>query len=287
MNAVVCPRCGTHEDGHACGCDQLPTLSDSEFQRFRRLIYELAGIHLTEAKKALVSGRLGRRVRHHGLKSFGDYFELVRRDASNERQIMVDLLTTNETYFFREEKHFRLLAETLLPQYPSGAVSAWSAACSSGEEAYTLAMVLAEQRGYDRFSVLGTDISTRVLDDARKGIYPLDQARHIPPEYLRRYCLKGVRSQEGRFAIEERLRRHVAFRHFNLNGAWDGLGRFDLIFLRNVMIYFDAQTKQRLVERIANHLEPGGYLFVGHSESLNGMSVRFQTVVPSVYRRVR
>lgn len=285
MNAVACPRCGIGESEGLCRCESTPALSDSEFHRFRRYIHELAGIHLTDAKKALVSGRLGRRIRHYGLRSFGDYFELVRRDgAAEERQTMVDLLTTNETYFFREDKHFHLLAETLLPGYRPGEVTAWSAACSSGEEAYTLAMVLAESRGYGRFSILGTDISTRVLTVAKRGVYPIDSARNVPPEYLRRFCLKGVRSQAGNFVVEERLRRHVRFRHFNLNGAWEGLGRFDFIFLRNVMIYFDQETKRRLIERLTFHLEPGGYLFVGHSESLNGMAGRLHTVVPSVYQ---
>lgn len=287
MDGVACRQCASEVRGGRCTCDAMAPLNDREFLHFCRFIREAAGIHMTSAKKALVSGRLGRRVRHHGLRSFGDYFELVMsREGENERQTMVDLLTTNETYFFREEKHFDLLRERILPAYKGSSLSLWSAACSTGEEAYSLAMTLADICGSAAFSILGTDISKRVVAQAERAVYPTEKARRIPGDYLRRFCLRGIGRQEGNFTIDKRLRQRVAFRLFNLNGEWRDIGPFDIIFLRNVMIYFDTDTKQRLVQRMAECLVPGGYLFVGHSESLNGMSHGFRTVTPSVYQRL-
>jgi chemotaxis protein methyltransferase CheR len=261
-------------------------ISDKEFGLFRDLIHEIAGIHLSEAKKALVSGRLGKRLRHYGFVTFKDYHELVtRKDAAEERQVMVDLLTTNETYFFREPKHFDFVRDHLLPSWRSlGEVRVWSAACSSGEEPYSLGMLLADARGYNGWRILATDISGRVLEEARQGVYPMGEGERIPKAYLARFCLKGVRSQSGNFCVDSRLRERIAFRQFNLNASWSGLDRYHAVFLRNVMIYFNQQTKARLVDRIADHLEPGGHLIIGHSESLNGVSGRFETVMPSVYR---
>lgn len=260
-------------------------LSDNEFDRFSRLIYELAGIHLSSAKKALVSGRLGRRLRHYALGSYSDYYRLVTSGQEPaEQQVLVDLLTTNETYFFREPRHFDFLRDHILPRHRGGEFRVWSAACSSGQEPYTLAMVLADRLGHGRWSLHATDISSQVLDKARRGVYTLAEARHIPADYLKRYCLKGVREQQGNFAIERRLREAVTFRQFNLNGEWDMPQKFDLIMLRNVMIYFERDTKARLVDRLANQLSPGGYLIVGHSETLNGVSERFRAVSPSIYQ---
>lgn len=260
-------------------------LSDNEFDRFSRLIYELAGIHLSSAKKALVSGRLGRRLRHHALNSYSEYYRLVTSGQEPaEQQVLVDLLTTNETYFFREPRHFEFLREQILPHHRGGEFKVWSAACSSGQEPYTLAMVLADRLGHGRWSLLGTDISSQVLDKARRGVYTLAEARHIPAEYLKRYCMKGVREQQGNFAIERRLREAVNFRQLNLNGAWEMAQKFDLIMLRNVMIYFERDTKARLIERLANQLAPGGHLIIGHSETLNGVSERFRTLSPSIYQ---
>jgi chemotaxis protein methyltransferase CheR len=259
------------------------TISDGEFVLFRDIIYELAGIHLPDTKKGLVSGRLGKRLRHLSLKSFRDYFDRVREDAA-ERQVMVDLLTTNETYFFREPKHFDFLRGELLPRVGQPELRVWSAACSSGEEPYSLAMSLADARGFGGWRILGTDISNRVLAAARSGVYPLEDAETIPKPYLGRFCLRGVRSQQGKFCIDERLRQRVEFRQLNLNGSWGAMERFHVVFLRNVMIYFNATTKARLVERIAGQLEPGGHLIIGHSETLNGLTSRFAVVRPSVYR---
>lgn len=263
------------------------TLEDHEYSEFRRLIYELAGINLGPAKKSLVCGRLNKRLRYHKLKSFSAYLDLINDPRlAEERQIMVDLLTTNETYFFREPKHFDFLKEELLPKLKdSGRVHVWSAACSSGEEPYTLSMIMDEVLGHDNWEILATDISQRVLDRARAGLYPLDAVNKIPKPYIFKYCLKGVRSQDGYLLVENKLRDKVEFKHLNLNGAWSKQSQFDIIFLRNVMIYFDPETKTTLVNRLINALKPGGFLFIGHSETLNGITNKVRPIKPSIYQK--
>jgi chemotaxis protein methyltransferase CheR len=264
-----------------------PDITDAEFAQFQRLIYQIAGISLADSKKVLLVGRLGKRVKALGLASFGAYYQHVAsgRDE-NERQTMVDLLTTNETYFFREEAHFDFLRQTILPQRPPGvSFDVWSAASSTGEEIYTLAMVLADELGANgSWTILGSDISTHVLAIAQRGQYWLDRTRGLPQSYLRKYCLKGVRSQEGSFIIDPQLRRHTRFMQVNLNTTLPELGKFHVIFLRNVMIYFDNDTKRQVVARLVERLRPGGYLIVGHSESLNGINDKVKAVRPTIYR---
>lgn len=265
----------------------MQAITETEFTRFQRFIYDAAGISLTPAKKALVSGRLSKRLQAHQLSSYGEYFDLlVSGKAAGEVQTAVDLLTTNETYFFREPKHFQLLREA------AGAAAGrttsfrvWSAASSTGEECYSIAMVLADVLGSTPFDVLGTDISTRVLQRARLGHYPLERTRHIPPAYLKRFCLKGTGEQAGTLLVERGLRAKVSFAQVNLNAELPKLGTFDVIFLRNVMIYFNADTKRRVVARVLSLLKPGGYFLIGHSESLNDISSAVQQIGPSIYRK--
>jgi chemotaxis protein methyltransferase CheR len=262
-------------------------ISDSEFAQFQRLIYEIAGISMADSKKVLLVGRLGKRLRALGLGSFAEYFRLVAGgDAPDERQNMVDLLTTNETYFFREEAHFDFLRSTVLPRHPAGqSFDVWSAASSTGEEIYTICMVLADELGVDApWTVLGSDISTRVLAIAERGLYWLDRTRGLPQAYLRKYCLKGVRSNEGSFLIAPELRRHCRFQQVNLNSHLPTLGSFHVIFLRNVMIYFDQETKRQVVARLVECLRPGGYLIIGHSESLHGINDTVKPIMPTIYR---
>ncbi|OBS09872.1 CheR family methyltransferase [Acidihalobacter prosperus] len=265
-------------------------LGDREFQAIREFIYRRAGIHLSTAKRALVAGRLEKRLRELGCAGYREYLALLDGDPrpGSEAQRAIDLLTTNETYFFREQKHFDYLVEHVLPtltRAPQG-LRIWSAACSSGEEPYSIAMTLAEHAGARPWSVLATDLSQRVLERARAGIYPLDRAERIPRSYLRAYCLRGTGSKEGLFAVARKLRERVEFRTLNLNAELpEGLGLFDVIFLRNVMIYFDLPTKQALIARLIARLRPGGYLFVGHSESLNGVTSELIVEAPSIYRR--
>ena len=263
-------------------------ITDQEFARFRQLSYQLAGIQLTDVKKALVEGRLSRRLKHYNLNSFSAYYRLVcDKSQPAELQVMVDLLTTNETYFFREPRHFTFLRDQVLPQLPGGRpVRCWSAACSSGEEVYTLAMLLAHGLPAGRaWEVMGSDISTQVLARARAGHYPLARNEGIPPGFLARYCLKGVRSQAGTFMIAPELRQRVSFRQINLmHPVGSEHGMFDVIFLRNVMIYFDQETRRKVVSHLLPRLNRGGYLFIGHSETLNGINEYLLPVIPTVYR---
>jgi chemotaxis protein methyltransferase CheR len=264
-----------------------PEISTAEFAQFQKLIYRIAGISLADSKKVLLAGRLGRRLRHLNLPSFGDYFRLVSSgDEADELQTMVDLLTTNETYFFREEAHFDFLAKTIVANHPPATpFNVWSAASSTGEEIYTISFVLADTLGIDaQWSVTGSDISTAVLATAQRGLYWLDRTRGLPQSYLRKYCLKGVRSQEGGFMIAPEIKRHTRFQQVNLNRTLPALGKFHVIFLRNVMIYFDAETKRQVVARLVEQLHPGGYFIVGHSESLNGLTESLRAVKPTIYQ---
>ncbi|QID16807.1 protein-glutamate O-methyltransferase [Nitrogeniibacter mangrovi] len=269
---------------------ELVAITDAEFRRVRTMIHERAGISLSDAKRALVAGRLAKRLRHFGLGSFSDYLSLLGSgEGRGELQTMVDLLTTNETYFFRESAHFDFLAEQVLATHPAGApLEIWSAACSSGEEVYTLAMVLAEHLGLERpWRITGTDLSTRVLALARSGHYPMSRARGLPEYYLKKYCLKGVRSAEGTFLIAPELRARTRFAQVNLIEPLPKGEPCDVIFLRNVMIYFDPATKRQVVDALIDRLRPGGHLIVGHSETLHGFSERLRLVRPTIYRRER
>lgn len=265
-----------------------PAITNQEFSRFQALIYKIAGIQLSDAKKVLVVGRLTRRLKYYGMSNFSQYYQLVTsREEGGELQTMVDLLTTNETYFFREPKHFEFLAGELLPKVKPGAPYAiWSAACSSGEEPYTLAMVLAEKLGMNApWQITASDISTAVLARAQTGHYPMERTEGIPQDYLRKYCLKGVRSEAGTLLINRALRERVNFRQINLTTPLPDIGPFDVIFLRNVMIYFDMETKRQVVANLMTKLKPGGHFIVGHSESLNGITDKLLTVKPTIYRK--
>ena len=265
------------------------TITDQEFDQFRKLIYRIAGISLSDAKRILLVGRLTRRLRHYGFDSFGDYYRYLTADAhADELQIMVDLLTTNETYFFREPQHFDFLADFAGKRRGRPTpFRIWSGASSSGEEAYSMAMTLAEALPEGSWEVFGSDISLTVLEKARAALYSMERIDGIPQAFLRKYCLKGVRDQAGNILIAPELRRQVRFAQINLTLPIHGVGEFDAIFLRNVMIYFDVETKRRVVENMLPFLKPDGVFVVGHSESLNGISERVQAVRPTIYRRLR
>ena len=265
----------------------LSAISDQEFTQFQKMVYDIAGISLSSAKKTLVSGRLSKRLKHYGLGSYGEYFSLIKSGGNpEETQAALDLLTTNETYFFRESKHFDFLKNNILPAKKAGATfRIWCAASSSGEEPYTLAMMLADSLGESPWEIVASDISSRVLEKAQLGLYPMERAENIPQRFLKSYCLKGVGSQEGMFAVDKRLRSRVRFMQINLNTALPGIGEFDAVFLRNVMIYFDMETKRQVVNRIFPLIKPGGWLLIGHSESLNGVTDVLKSHAPSVYRK--
>lgn len=264
-----------------------PNITRDEFALFQRMLYKTAGISLSDGKQALVSGRLAKRVRHHGLGTFHEYYKLISSpEHEAELRTAINLLTTNETYFFREPKHFDFLAAQVRAM-PARAepVRVWSAASSSGEEGYTIAMVLAQTLGTRAWEVVGTDISSRMVAKARSGHYAMERASHIAPELLKRYCLKGTGSQDGTFLIERSLRERVTFLEANLTAPLPDLGRFDFIFLRNVMIYFDMDTKRDLVRRMLPALRSGGYFFIGHSETLNDINDTVEPIKPAIYRK--
>lgn len=262
-------------------------ITDQEFAVFQRLIYKLAGISLSDAKRALLVGRLSKRLKHFRLDTFSQYYQLLSSgQPPDEVQRMVDLLTTNETYFFRESAHFDFLRDTILPAWRGKPpFRVWSGAASSGEEAYSIAMVLAEHLQTTSWEILGSDISLTVLAKAAAGLYPLERTGGVPPNFLKKYCLKGVRAQEGNFIIRPELCRRVRFEQINLTRPISGIGAFDVIFLRNVMIYFDAATKRQVIANMLPSLKPDGYFIVGHSESLNGLTDSLVPLRPTIYQR--
>jgi chemotaxis protein methyltransferase CheR len=268
-----------------------PAIGDGEFALLQALIQREAGIWLPPTKRALVSGRLSRRLRALGLQSYLQYYRRVTDDEL-ERQQMLDCICTNETHFFREPHHFELLERVVLPAWrrstPRGRrVRAWSAGCSTGEEPYSLAMVLRAQLpasdGWE-IEIVATDLSTRVLDAARGATWPIDKAREIPERYLKAFMLRGVRSQEGQMRAGPELRELVKLERLNLHEpTWPLEGTFDLVFCRNVLIYFDVESKARVIKRLLERLAPGGYFFVGHSESLAGLAPGATCVAATVY----
>ena len=242
---------------------------------------------MADAKKALVTGRLSKRLAFHQLETFGEYFKLLSSGQHpHEVQMAIDLLTTNETYFFREAKHFEFLRkDALLARSRPQPYRVWSAASSSGEEAYSIAMVLSDCMQTTPWEVIGTDISTKVLDGARRALYSMERARHVPAEYLHRFCRKGTNQYQGYLLIDRELRSKVSFHHANLNMTLPDFGQFDIVFLRNVMIYFNQETKRQVVARVVATIKPGGYFFIGHSESLHDIFNGLQMVAPSIYQK--
>jgi chemotaxis protein methyltransferase CheR len=264
----------------------MTSLTESEFGQFQRFIFEMAGITLTSAKRVLVSGRLAKRLRACQVGSYGEYFRLLASGQQpQEVQTAVDLLTTNETYFFREPQHFQFLRQYIMSEEAADALRVWSAAGSSGEEAYSIAMLLEDCLPRQPWEVVASDISTRVLEQARRGHYSMDRLGNFPPGYLRRFCLKGHGEQAGTLLVERRVRSRVRFLQVNLNATLPRIGPFDVIFLRNVMIYFNLQTKREVVQRVLNLLKPGGYLFIGHSESLIDVDDSVQLVAAAIYHK--
>lgn len=268
-------------------------LRDRDFEKISRLIYDLCGINLHDGKKELVKARLGKKLREGNFKSFADYYRYVTTpEGANELVGMIDAISTNLTYFFREIKHFQKLHH-IVPEiiqsdtrWPK-ALRIWSAGCSTGEEPYSIAITIKECLGERPCDVriLATDISTRVLSTALCGIYPEEKVEKVPRDILYRYFQYGTGKSVGLYRIKKEIRNMVEFRRFNLMDLPPSDFRFDIIFCRNVMIYFDKQTQSDLVDRFYRCLNNGGYLFIGHSESLTGMRHLFQYIEPSIYRK--
>jgi chemotaxis protein methyltransferase CheR len=272
--------------------------SDAEFQAFARLVHELSGISLNDSKRALVARRLNARLRELGIETLGEYADVVRGDTTGAETVtMLDLIATNETHFFRERPHFEFLETRVFPTWLAEAeagqrsklIRAWSAACSTGQEPYSLAMQLLTyfppSHGW-QLDVQATDISTQVLDVARRADWPVSKAPEIPERYLREYMLRGTGTQIGRMRATRELRDAVRFSRINLNEAhYHVPGVFDLIFCRNVLIYFSTEGRAAVIERLTDRLSAGGLLFVGHAESLHAHRNRLRAVLPTVYAR--
>lgn len=266
----------------------LQPLADAEFYFFRQWLFQNSGITLNDSKKSLVSGRLNKRIARLGMNSFSAYLKLIRSGDQQEAQVLLNILTTNETYFFREHKHFEFMQSIVLPEFKRAEkISVWSAAASTGEEAYTVALLLADQLGMARpWSIIGTDINTEVLNCGRRGIYPIDAVEKIPAEYRKKYCLKGKGKDLGFFQIGSELRQRVNFHQHNLMQPFRSGERFNLVFLRNVLIYFDLEEKKNILAHVMDNMVPGGWLLVGHSESITGYSDRIKQYQPGCYRLV-
>lgn len=267
--------------------EQLVHIRPKEFEWITGFLRTVSGIELRPGKETLVMGRLDRRLRHHQCRNYGEYFRMLGPDGDvEETRLVIDLLTTNETYFFREPKHFDVL-EQLMPTLRDGGsdLRVWSAASSSGEEAYSIAMVL-QTLVPDRWEIVGTDLSQRMLEQARRALYSIDAATNIPERFLSRYCLRGRDEFEGRFTVRPELKNRVEFHRANLNRDLPVLGgQFDVVFLRNVLIYFAQDTKAEVLRRVIDRIRPGGLLFVGHAETVTGLRLKGITAVqPSVYR---
>lgn len=276
---------------HARGVESLPRLTHADFDRFRALIHELAGLEFRPEKLPLLAAKLGRRLRALGLDSYGDYYDNVRTNAE-ERQQMLEVIVTGETRLFREPAHFDFLATTLIPQWRAAAaqrlrprtVRAWSAGCSTGEEPHSIAIALLAGLGPDwTMQVIASDISRVALETARAGIWDVERVKDVPVA-LRRYVLRGVGSQTGRMKAIDEVSQIISFVQLNLNDAsYPFTIPFDVIFCRNVLIYFGTGAKIGALQRMSRHLAADGHLFLGHAESIIGLVDGLRCVRPTVY----
>lgn len=276
----------------------MPSLSDRDFRRLSEFVNTRTGIKITEGKKTLFESRLQKRLRHLGLKDFGRYCEFLFSGEGIETELhhMIDAVTTHTTNFFREPDHFDFLSGAALPELLSKPgktrIAVWSTACSTGEEPYTLAMILSEfgagqgsQKNFD-FSILATDISSAVLQSAKRAIYREEQIAPVPLDLRRRYVLKNKDRTKGLVRIVPELREMVSFRQLNLiDEEFTKIEQADIIFCRNVIIYFDKDVQEKLLRRIYEKLAPDGYLFMGHSEAIHGFGLPLVKAGPSIFRK--
>ncbi|MFW6343536.1 MAG: CheR family methyltransferase [Sediminispirochaetaceae bacterium] len=275
--------------------DGLIDINDEEFQHNSQLVYQRFGINLTEKKRVLVRGRLNKLLQQLGYKDFDSYYNYISRDKSGKGLLeLVDKISTNHTFFFREKEHFEVLknhalphAAELLKRESSRDVRVWCAGCATGEEAYTLAIVLAEYFGVDFFKngppILATDISLTALEKAMLGMYGADRLSEVPKTLLQKYF---VVNDAGGYTVKDSIKRMIVYKRLNFKReTFPFRNKFHTIFCRNVMIYFDQPTKEELVAKFARHLVDGGYFFIGHSESLGRSNADFQYVQPAVYRK--
>ena len=263
-------------------------LSNSDFLRVSEILYEYSGINIQDGKEALVQSRLLKRMRNLGISNFSKYIDFVESSSGKEELYrMIDVMTTNKTSFFRESAHFDFIRDEIIPKLTESKLRVWSAACSSGEEPYTLAIVFNEflsERVLKDTRILATDLSIRMLNIAKTGEYSEETIKTIQPNLRTKYLSK-TSVGENNYRVLPILRRMVYFGPLNLMKEWPMKGPFDFIMCRNVMIYFDRQTQERLIARFWDYIKPGGYLFVGHSEGLSGTSHKFHYIKPAVYKK--
>ena len=263
-------------------------LSNNAFKRIQSFFQQQSGIHIPTHKHQLIITRLRTHMLSLGFKDFDSYSSYLIESASHaERTHVVDLLTTNETYFFREPDHFTQLANVMLPKVKSRPLRVWCAAASTGEEPYSLAMVLNEKLGPTGWELTASDLSVRVLETAEQGLYRMQRLEFMPPEYLKKYCRRGVGPYEGMFMVDSELRKRVNFVQHNLLDNAANLGQFDIIFVRNVLIYFDTDVKNQVMNNLYAQLRPSGWLVTSHSESLIGLDTPLKSIRPSIYRRTQ
>lgn len=264
------------------------TLSAAQFEQIRRIVYEKCGINLTAGKEELVKSRLVKRLQVLDLQNIDDYLQFVKKDPSGKEMAqMLDVLTTNKTYFYRESSHFDYLCQEILPNLRQPRLRIWSAGCSSGDEPYTIGALLRDHLpNIDRMDVriLATDLSMRILEKAKAGVYTADAFNEMPPALLQKHFTL-INPQPRTYRVNDNIRKMISFARLNLLENWPMKGPFDVIFCRNVMIYFDLPTRDRLVNRYWQLLAPGGHLFIGHSESLNGINHKYHYVQPAAYRK--
>ncbi len=264
----------------------MSQLTPQSFQAITDLFHRISGIKLVETKHALVQSRLQKLSLDAGEDDINVFVQKMVRGQMPEAMLVnvVDKLTTNETYFFREPQHFEDLAQRAEAHREGSEFMVWSGASSSGEEAYSIAMTLAEKMGQRPWGIRGTDLSTAMVDTARQGLYPMERARMVPHEYLKRYCLRGEGPYQGQLLICRELRAKVQFQCANLMQPLPALPMFDVIFLRNVLIYFDGPAKTAIVSRVIERLKPGGVLYPGHAESLASLGLPLKAIAPAIYQ---
>lgn len=271
-------------------------LSDKDFNRFSQLIYAKAGINLLSGKKELLRARLAKRLRNSEFKTFQEYYDHIIQDRTGTELVrLLDNVSTNLTSFFRENKHFEFLEGEVLPQIcarkrPGVPFKIWSAGCSSGEEPYSIAMTIFECKTLPvkpNFKLLATDLSTRVLGIAKKGIYPEDRCKTLDPDILKKYFQKGNGKWQGHVRVKPLLTDCIQFARHNLMEPCPWQESLDIIFCRNVMIYFDKKTQEKVINSFYSTMVEGGYLFVGHSESLTGVKHDFKYIRPTIYQKNR
>lgn len=276
--------------------NQIAPLNDSDFTKLSNFIYVNYGIKLPIFKKIMLQSRLASRLKINGMKSYAEYTKYVLSGDANESEIvnMIDLVSTNKTDFYREAAHFDFMKEVVLPNFIVGdspqPFKIWSSASSSGEEAYTIAMVISEFIENNRkidFEILGTDISARILEKAKLGIYPIDRVDVIPISQKKKYLLRSKDQENPMVRIVPNLRAKARFQRLNLmDSSYNVPKDFDIIFCRNVLIYFDRETQEKVINKLCMHLKPGGYFFLGHSESISGIDVPLKLLKPTMFVKI-